>query len=177
MRKLIASTVILSILCVTNASAGPNDKLIKLLLPNMVKAAEIKYELPEGLLAALIQTESSFNYKAYVKNDGSSNLPSHGLTQIQLDAAHLVQKLKAKESDERLTKRELVTARQLMNPETNIDYGAAYLKWLLDEYNGDYSKALTCYNAGPHSKICKSGSYSTYAGKILNAYLKHQASE
>lgn len=36
----------------------------------------------------------------------------------------------------------------LFDPYKNIQYGARYLKTLLDRYNGDYNKALTAYHSG-----------------------------
>lgn len=37
---------------------------------------------------------------------------------------------------------------ELFDPYKNIQYGARYLKTLLNRYNGDYNKALTAYHSG-----------------------------
>lgn len=151
-------------------------------LPSLIKASEIKYELPEGLLNAMISVESNGNHKAVNKNDGNSaqrgkglKIRSYGLMQMQLDAARLVQRLKAKRDGLRLKKKDLVTPRQLMKPEVNVDYGAAYVKWLLDTHNGNVSLALTCFNSGPNSNLCKTKHYyGEYVGKVLNAMLSER---
>lgn len=153
---------------------GHTDEMnIKLEIPNMIKAAEIKYDLPQGLLQALVLTESSGNHKVFVKNDGSSNKTSYGLVQIQLDSARLIQRIKAKEDGVLLAKRDFITPKKLMKPETNLDYGAAYLKWLLNTHKNDVSLALSCWNVGVNSSICKGGRYyGPYVGKIFNNWIK-----
>jgi soluble lytic murein transglycosylase-like protein len=40
--------------------------------------------------------------------------------------------------------------RDSFDPGQNIQGGAAYLRQLLVQYNGDAQKALAAYNAGPH---------------------------
>lgn len=130
---------------------------VKLQIPNMVRAAEIKYELPEGILAAVTHVESSGNHKAIVHNDGKSGKTSYGLLQIQLASARTVG-FKGR-------------AGELMRPETNIEYGAKYLRWLLDTHNDNTAWALSCFNAGPNSFICKNKKYSPYVGLVLNAMI------
>lgn len=39
--------------------------------------------------------------------------------------------------------------RWLMNPEVNLTYGTAYLRYLLDRYRGNVVLALAAYNSGP----------------------------
>lgn len=39
---------------------------------------------------------------------------------------------------------------QLLNPSTNVRYGAYYYKQLLKQFNGHYALAAAGYNAGPH---------------------------
>ena len=34
------------------------------------------------------------------------------------------------------------------DPEVSIDAGARYMRWLVDQFDGDYEKALAAYNAG-----------------------------
>jgi hypothetical protein len=137
----------------------------------MVEGAEVKYGIPHGLLSALIEVESKWNVKAKVLKDGVSRHTSFGLTQIQLDSALFVQRKKAESNGYKITRKNKVTAKELMIPEINIDYGAAYLKWLLVRHKNNVAWALSCYNAGPGSGICKAKKYSNYVGLILNAYV------
>lgn len=39
--------------------------------------------------------------------------------------------------------------RALLDPQTNLRYGTAYFRWLLDRYSGHLVLATTAYNAGP----------------------------
>lgn len=166
MRYLIIG--IISLLVETTVYPADN---IKLEINNMIRAAEIKYALPEGLLAALVHTESSGNHKAKVVNDGSSGNTSYGLVQIQLSSARFIQKIKAERYAIKIRKVDRVMPSQLMTPEINIDYGAAYLKWILETHENNISWALTCYNSGPNSRLCKNKRYSSYVGLVFNAYL------
>lgn len=127
-------------------------------LQNIVRAAEIKYELPEGLLGAMIAVESSGDHKAFVPSDGVSQKPSYGLMQIQLGSARFVG-FRGKPKD-------------LMKPEINVEYAAAYLSWLLQQTKGDYSLALTAYNTGLYSNAVKNKKYGKYVGKVFNAWMK-----
>jgi len=128
-------------------------------ISNMLKAAEIKYEIPEGLLVAIAEVESGGNPRAFVAEDGNSGLASHGLLQVQLASAKTVG-FKGK-------------SKELMRPDVNIEYGAAYFKWLLETHNKDLSWALTCYNVGVGHRMCKNKKYSNYPAKVLNAYVKY----
>lgn len=174
MRK---SFIILGVLIGSISQA--NDSM-ELQLDNLVKAAEIKYALPTGLLAAVIKVESAGNHKAHNKDDGTlgqkgkgMKIPSYGLMQMQLASARFVQKLKASQSGTRLRANDLINPKQLMIPETNVEYGAAYMKWLLNKSNGNVALAVTCYNAGPNSSFCKNKKYyGEYVGKILNAMIE-----
>lgn len=61
----------------------------------------------------------------------------------------------------------------LFDPDTNIHYGTAYLRWQLDRYGEDVEKALSAYNAGtytPENKWYVDRVFGYYAR--LEAYLK-----
>lgn len=133
---------------------------VSLHIPNMVKAAEIKYELPDGLLDAVKHVESSGNHRAIVKKDGKSGKTSYGLFQIQYASAKTVGYKGA--------------ASALMDPEVNIEYGAKYLKWLLDTHGNNVAWALSCWNYGPNSTVCKTKKYSPYVGLVLNALIANR---
>lgn len=39
---------------------------------------------------------------------------------------------------------------EILQPETNVQLGSAYLSSMLGRFDGDYAKATAAYNAGPH---------------------------
>ena len=90
----------------------------------LVRRAAEDYGLPESLLHAIIAVESNYNASA------ESKAGALGLMQLMPGTA----------------KRFGVSDRR--DASQNIHGGAAYLKWLLDRYGGDTTKALAAYNAG-----------------------------
>ena len=147
-------------------------------ITNMVKAAEIKYDLPQGLLQAVMMVESNGNHIAINPNDGNKlhksrgmRIPSYGLLQIQHATAIFIQRTMYEQEKRTLYKRDIIKVKDLMRPSINIEYGAYYLKWLLQEKDNDVSLTLTCFNAGPNSHLCKNERYyGEYVGKVLNAW-------
>lgn len=85
--------------------------------------AEEKYNIPAGLLARVANTESRFNTSAV------SNKGARGIMQFMPD-----------------------TAKQYgidpMDPQQAIDAGGQHMRYLLDRYGSDESKALAAYNWG-----------------------------
>ncbi len=117
-----------------------------------------KYDLDPLLLISLIMVESEFRFVV-----GSAG--ELGLVQIKPEtAAFLAQKFGLKEPSygwESL----------LWDYNLNIEYGALYLKYLLDRTNGNLFKALELYNGG--------SAKSEYANKIMKVYqemMKYQNS-
>lgn len=100
------------------------------------KAAE-EFELPVSLLFALIRTESGF------RSDAISAMDAYGLAQLILPTARAVS---ARIKAGRATKNRL-----LYDPAFNARLGAAYLRELLDRYEGSEVFALAAYNAGPNA--------------------------
>ena len=92
----------------------------------LIKIAERKHKLPEGLLSALIWQESRFNPSAI----------------SPAGAAGLAQLMPATARDLGVTNRH--------DPHQSIDGGARYLRRMLDQF-GSIPLALAAYNAGPNA--------------------------
>lgn len=104
------------------------------------------YGVDHTLLIAMAQKESTFN--ASVVSGGGSV----GLMQILPSTA----------------KAYGISRSQLLDPHTNIQFGAKYIKDRLDMFGGNITKALSAYNQGVAA--VNRGSHSTrYASRILGA--------
>lgn len=86
--------------------------------------------LPRDVLYGIVQTESGFDPDA-VGDNGAS----WGLMQVQVPTA----------AGLGFTG----TGPDLLDPNTNIQWGATYLRRMLDRFNGDITSAISAYNAGP----------------------------
>ena len=84
-----------------------------------------RHEVDPLLVAAVVQTESSFNIHAV------SPRGALGLMQMMPETA------------------EQLGLRNVYDPGQNLDAGASYLKYLLRRFDGDLVLALAAYNAGP----------------------------
>ena len=116
------------------------------------RAAEI-YNLPEELLHAVMAVESGFNPVA-VSNKGAA-----GLMQLMPGTA-----------------KDMYVS-DVWNPSQNIDGGARYLRILANQYQGDLTKTLAAYNAGPEAVRRAGGLPSIqetqeYVRKVLAIYEK-----
>jgi soluble lytic murein transglycosylase-like protein len=92
-----------------------------------VRAAALKYALPEELLLAVMAVESQFNPNAL------SEKGAMGLMQLMPGTA-----------------REMYVSEPWL-PEQNIDGGARYLRILANMYDGDLVRTVAAYNAGPEA--------------------------
>lgn len=90
--------------------------------------------VPGHLLLAICTHESNL-INVLVPHDMGS--PSYGLCQVKENTAKM---LGFKDS-----------AKELMNPETNVKYAAMYLKMQLERYDGDWCMATAAYNAGTYN--------------------------
>ena len=118
----------------TTVSPGPlpsNDTGVaapldgETLIADSIKHAARRFNLPENLIASVIQAESNFQVNAV------SPAGAQGLMQLMP-----------------------ATARELgvddpFDVQQNINGGAGYLRQMLDRFGGDVRLALAAYNAGP----------------------------
>lgn len=102
----------------------------------IIRAAE-EFELSPALLFALVRTESAFVAEAV------SPMNAYGLAQLILPTA--------REVAGRLHAGRVSPGRLVSDPGFNVRLGAAYLRGLLDHFDGSEPLALAAYNAGPHA--------------------------
>ena len=111
-------------------------------------------ELPVSLLKAVAATESNFNPSA------RSHANAHGVMQIQWPG----------------TAKHLGVSRvaQLYSPCKNIEWGARYLREMLNKYGNDEHRALAAYNYGP-GRIKSTGTLPSGAQKYIATVSRHRA--
>ena len=93
----------------------------------MVLQASSLHGVPPGLIHAVIRKESGY------KPDAKSPRNARGLMQITPDTARFVG---------------VDHGQKLFDPQTNINAGAAYLKYLMQTHD-TFDEVLAAYNAGP----------------------------
>lgn len=113
------------------------SNLLPLLYPKyydiLVRKAAKKYDIEEALIYSVILQESVFE-PSLISKSGAI-----GLMQIMPSTARDM-------SPD-------ITAENLSIPDTNIDFGARYLKKLLIKFDGNIPKAVASYNAGANNVI------------------------
>ena len=96
-----------------------------------VEKSSVKYNLDKNLIYAVIKVESGFDKNAI------SSKGAMGLMQITPKTAEYIAKLKG-DSEKNI---------DIFNENINIDYGAFYLRYLLDKFKC-LESAICAYNAG-----------------------------
>lgn len=120
---------------------------------NEIKTYSKLYNLDAGIVASLINVESSY------KENSKSNKGAIGLMQIKLETANYLNELNGKN---------LITENELFDTKTNIKYGCEYLRYLINKFDDIYT-SLAAYNAG-ETRVrswLKNGDYSSN-GTTLN---------
>lgn len=118
-----------------------------------IRHAADSHRVDPLLLAAVAEVESNFNPRAV------SHRGAVGLVQVLPSTARM-------------------SAEGLLDPETNLDRGAAYLRFLLERFGGDLELALAGYNAGPgavrrHGGVPPYRETRRYVKKVLEIYVEH----
>lgn len=96
-----------------------------------VNKASEKYKLDPALVYAVMRQESLFDPYAV------SPANARGLMQLIDSTAQY------------MARKEGIKIKSIYEPETNINLGASYLRYLLDQWQGDLVRTLASYNAGP----------------------------
>jgi hypothetical protein len=116
-----------------------------------IKEASAKFNVDEDLIRAVIRQESGFNPKA------ESGCGAMGLMQLMPETAAGL------------------GVKNAWDPHENIMGGVKYLKSLLDRFDGNITKALAGYNAGPgavekHGGVPPFAETQNYVRSILGMY-------
>jgi soluble lytic murein transglycosylase len=140
-RHRVALVVVAAVLGASLAAlvtgAGPLGEAVReLTLPlhhdDIIRQQAADKEVDAALIAAVIYEESRFR-------DQTSNAGARGLMQITPETADFIAHrsggIRFKQSD-------------LATPQINIAYGAWYLRFLIDHYEGNETLAVAAYNAG-----------------------------
>lgn len=109
----------------TEASVLPSYSRNKNAYDAIIRQAAQQHGVPEGLIKAIMHTESGFNPNA------RSPVGAQGLMQLMPATARGLNVANA------------------WDPYQNIMGGAKYISQMMRRYNGNWTKAIAAYNAGP----------------------------
>ena len=115
----------------------------------MITKASEKYNVQPALIKAIIKAESNFNHRAV------SRKGARGLMQLMPSTAYSLR------------------VRDSFHPESNIEGGVRYLKYLLRFFNGNLALALAAYNAGENAVLRYGGippfrETQVYVRRVMN---------
>jgi soluble lytic murein transglycosylase-like protein len=121
-------------------------------LEPLVAQAERKYELPRGLMRAIVQTESG------LRPHRISFAGAMGPAQLMPGTAAMLE------------------VGDPFDPQQSVDAGARYLKQQLRRF-GSVELAVAAYNAGPgavRGAVPRNGETQAYVAKVMHAYRTHR---
>jgi soluble lytic murein transglycosylase-like protein len=119
---------------------------------DLIAQASARYRIDSALVKAIIKAESNFNHRAV------SPVGARGLMQLMPATAASLQ------------------VKDSFHPETNIDGGVRYLRYLMNMFNGNLPLVLAAYNAGENAvmrhnnRIPPYPETQTYVKRVLNYF-------
>ena len=122
------------------------------LYDDLIARASEKYRVDSALVKAIIKAESNFNHRAV------SPVGARGLMQLMPATAASLQ------------------VKDSFHPETNIDGGVRYIRYLMNLFNGNLPLVLAAYNAGENAVIRNNNRIppypetQTYVKRVLNYF-------
>jgi len=124
---------------------------------DLIAKASSKYRIDSSLVKAVIKAESNFNHRAV------SPVGAQGLMQLMPATAASLQ------------------VRDAFHPETNIDGGVRYLRYLMNLFNGNLPLVLAAYNAGENAVLRNNNRIppyretQTYVKRVLNLFAQYNS--
>jgi hypothetical protein len=120
---------------------------------DIIHEKAIKYDVDPALVAAVIEQESRFRHRA------TSQVGARGLMQLMPRTGRWM------------------GARNLYDPEQNVDAGVKYIKYLQQRFGGNVQKTIAAYNAGEgnvkrYGGIPPFRETQTYVRRVLRNYEK-----
>jgi soluble lytic murein transglycosylase-like protein len=122
------------------------------LYDDLITRASEKYLVDSALVKAIIKAESNFNHRAV------SPVGARGLMQLMPATAASLQ------------------VKDSFHPETNIDGGVRYIRYLMNLFKGNLPLVLAAYNAGENAVIRHNNRIppypetQTYVKRVLNYF-------
>jgi soluble lytic murein transglycosylase-like protein len=124
---------------------------------DLIAKASERYRVDSALVKAVIKAESNFNHRAV------SPVGARGLMQLMPATAATLQ------------------VQDSFHPETNIDGGVRYLRYLMNLFNGNLPLVLAAYNAGENTvmrynnRIPPYRETQTYVKRVLDYFDKYSS--
>jgi hypothetical protein len=123
---------------------------------DLIHAKSAKYDVDPALVAAVMETESRF------RSNARSQVGAQGLMQLMPRTGRWM------------------GARNLYDPEQNVDAGTKYLSYLSRRFDGDLTNTIAAYNAGEgvvqrYGGVPPYRETRSYVARVMSRYRKHHA--